>query len=307
MPADLDAIRVAGERRTLALVGIGLTLYLPEPHRADLRAAVAACIEEYRSRVRGRLAQVVFRKRVAAEAQCPPAQQLLEALGGERDAFSVLFTGAATLDEPNHYGLQTLLPGRRSHPQLGMLSITLPMSHLAAAAPGDFQRLTEGWCQALAPLHGYGGFTLVRSIDPAYAELAEPDLYAIVGRFPGLEIDAPAAHMRWCRDGFKSVNWLTVLGDALLDRLGGAEALRAAWAADPSIGTTRYDAGLIVQAGPYPQLGDAEQEQVPEAYRRVYRAVKAVQADCRDIVMRTPPGVDALAFARTWMQRFDPQ
>lgn len=303
-PADIDAFRIEGYGRLVGRIGLTLTFYLPRPHDTALRAAVAQCIEEYRGLVRGQLKQAIFKSRMMPEAKCPMAGKLVRGIVSERKAFWVLFTGADNLKNVSHYNLETFLPGRVSYERIGELAVTFPLSDIAARPPGFFQQLAERWCRILSPVHGYGGFSVMRSIDPAYAESAEPFLYPIVGRFPGLEIDTPAAHILHCFDGFKSVNWLTILSSPLVEKVGGRAHLERVFS-DGKIAIRDYGAGVLIQAGPYPQLGDATLNDVPVEYQRVYRAVKAAQSKYEDIIMRTPSDVDPRAFAQRWLHRFE--
>lgn len=301
-PANLDAIRIFNDRRTVALVGIALTLYLPQPHRPQVRLAVARCIEEYRELVAGKLRLAVFNGQITEEGALPSTLDRISE-SGEREDFSLLLTGAETLDEVSHFNLETLLLGRVSYETVGELSVTFPLGDLAHRQSGFFQNLARRWCDALSPVHGYGGFSLQRSIDPAYAEAAAPLLYPIVSRFPGLEIDMPSAHIQWCIRGIKGVNWLTILSHELVYKLGG-EALLHRQFKGTGIEVRSYNNGVIIQAGAYPQLGDAEANNIPDPYRRVYRAVRAVQAHYPDMIMATPANVDSLAFSEQWLHRF---
>jgi hypothetical protein len=65
----------------------------------------------------------------------------------------------------------------------------------------------------------------------------------------------------------KCVNWLTVLCDALVDELGGIDAMRNAL--EPACKVHEYPGGCLIQASGYPQLGDTYRNDIPAAYRLV--------------------------------------
>ncbi len=155
----------------------------------------------------------------------------------------------------------------------------------------------------MSPYHGYAGLAVIRSADDGYAAGVEPLLYPLVKRFPGLEIDLPLFHAQHCSEGIKGVNWLTILSNTFLQKLGGKAALQSQLGDEFPF--YDYPGGMMIQAGPYPQIGDLEQNNIPTHYQKVYRLVKAVQAEYPDIVMDTPDDVDDLAFTQQWLHRFE--
>ena len=128
-------------------------------------------------------------------------------------------------------------------------------------------------------------------------------MYPFAARFPGLEIDDPVALLFYLENGIKGVNWLTIVDDSLLERIGGRDEVRGSF--NDSITVHEYGGGLIVQAGPVPQLGDLEKGFVPQRYREAYRVLKPLQAEHPDELIETPKGVDPLEFKDRWMKRFD--
>ncbi len=183
------------------------------------------------------------------------------------------------------------------------MSATLPMKFLEQQEGGFFQNLVHEWCQRLSPYHGYAGLAVISSADYGHARGAAPLLYPLVRRFPGLEIDMPLSHARYCGEGIKGVNWLTVLSHTFLRKLGGKAALQSQLGDEFPF--YDYPDGTMIQAGPYPQIGDLEQNNVPVHYQKVYRLVKAVQAEYPHSIMDTPEGVDGRVFTQQWLHRFE--
>ncbi|WP_244105554.1 type VI immunity family protein [Burkholderia ambifaria] len=57
------------------------------------------------------------------------------------------------------------------------------------------------------------------------------------------------------RSAVKCVNLLAVVGDEIVAELAGAGPMRAAL--EPTCKIHEYPSGVVLQAGEYPQLGDA--------------------------------------------------
>ena len=305
-PDDLDKVQIRDERNELvAVVGLLATLYVPKPHESVKRQAVAACIEDYLHVAGSHLHWVRVDERAPrrmGEEEFPTIPSLAASYA-EHQPFEFAASGAEHPSEASHYGIRTWLGGRRSYEHIGYLSAMLPLAFVAEQRPGFFQRLLQGWCERVVPLHGYAGLALVRSIDNARARRAEPLLYPLIRRFPGLEVDMPVEHTLHLQDGIKGVNWLTVLSNTFLERLGGREALRACL--EDAFPFLEYTGGAIIQAGPHPQLGDLEQGNVPAHYRTLYHLLRPIQADYGDDLFETPTGVDPTDFTQQWMHRFE--
>jgi hypothetical protein len=187
---------------------------------------------------------------------------------------------------------------------LGFVSFGLPVSWAARSKPGAFRDLVLAWCRALSPFHGYAGLGILLNPDYGTARKAEPFLFPLLQRFPGLEFDQPVGHSLQCKDGIKGVNWLTAVSDGLLSRIGGETATREALAGG-QIQIFDYPGGLVIQAGRVPQFGDADQGLMPPDYQQVARFLKPIRAPYNVSLIETPPGIDRRAFAQQWLGRFE--
>jgi hypothetical protein len=84
-------------------------------------------------------------------------------------------------------------------------------------------------------------------------------------------VDYPQFHILKLDNGIKGVNWLTVISDSLLDKLGNRQAFTAALPAAVTVHS--YTGGLVLQAGELPQIGDTNRRNDPTAYHDVARAL----------------------------------
>ncbi|MCU0636586.1 MAG: DUF3396 domain-containing protein [Gemmatimonadaceae bacterium] len=143
----------------------------------------------------------------------------------------------------------------------------------------------------LAPVEsaqfGYSFNQLQRS----YTSEADDFVEARALRWQGLDILEPDL-AREARGHLPNVNWLTVLGDALVAQVGGASALRAALPSAIRARTIR--GGLLLRCAALPPVGDMNRD---AADLEPLRAVAAATRALRPQPIRT--------FYRNWVNRFD--
>jgi hypothetical protein len=162
------------------------------------------------------------------------------------------------------------------------------------------------WAKILRPAHGLAGVTVVME------EVTDgPDVYSALKKCPGLDIYAPmefSDEAEGVFDRIKCVNWLTVLGEALLEDLGGIDVLEPAL---KPAGCTLYPypGGVVIQAGEAPRLGVIEvpgASELLDPYRKVAFLTKRVRfMDYKDYLFRVAPPLNGPDEARKWVSRFD--
>jgi hypothetical protein len=160
------------------------------------------------------------------------------------------------------------------------------------------------WATRLRPAHGLAGFTVV--LEPG-AISGEPYAYTHLQTLPGLNFGNIISFPSESQDVFnriKCVNWLTILGDAIVAELGGLEAARKAL--EPDCTLYSYQGGLMIQAGPVPQLGDTTKGFIPERYRKVARFTKPVRfTGYESGLFRVFKPLIGREEAEKWVSRFD--
>jgi len=305
-PADLDRIRVNNQNGlTVGRVGLSMTLYVKGPWETEQRRAFATAIDAHLQRVGDRMRWAILPPPVGAQryASVAPLRIADHAAAQPLDGtLSFEAHSGEGMEEAGHFSIAVSFPNPRRR-RLGFVTLTLPVSWLNDAGPGAFQDMVVEWCAAVQPFHGGAGLALIHSPNYAETRVAEPHLFPLIQRFPGLEYDVPVDHARLCGDGIKSVNWLTVVSDSLLGRIGGRASL--ARALTPAATLFDYPGGVVIQAGPAPLLGDNERNDVPKAYQAVAAVLKPLRADYPDGVIATPRGLDSKEFGRRWLARFE--
>jgi len=163
----------------------------------------------------------------------------------------------------------------------------------------------QDWSELLKPDHGYAGFCLAQSHGYERGEAMTYE-YAIAQRFPGIDIYTNVGHSLQLGNYIKGVNWLTILSDIFLERIGGLEAVKEQMGELPVL---TYAGGAILQAGALPQFGDTEQNISMTAYKRVAGIVEPLRHRNygRGAGMLGPgPKLTHEAY-REWLARFSPQ
>jgi len=172
--------------------------------------------------------------------------------------------------------------------------------------PNKLVTMISRWCGLVDALHGSVGLGVLT--EPGSETFGRPIHYPLLKRFPAAEYDDMGGFFSESRQGGyespRSSNWLTILGDPNIARLGGAEAIRAEL--DPGMTLVDYQGGKIIRAGDYPALGDGETGEVPPAYRTAARIIKPIRFEgYKYSVIKVPDGLVPLEETLKWIRRFD--
>lgn len=162
-------------------------------------------------------------------------------------------------------------------------------------------------CSLLKPVHGLAGFGLLFDRSGASTS-SEARMVPIIKRFTGLHaamdntFRVEAAMNRPTPDRYYAINWLTAISDDMLAQLpeGALDAL------PESCPVHRYDGGVILQAGPHPQMGDANRGFVLAEYRAVQAVLAPLRFEAYNVgILPVPAPRDSRAETLEWVKRFD--
>ena len=171
-----------------------------------------------------------------------------------------------TFSEPEWY--------EKLHQEISYVQLYLPISELKEFGVEQLIDLNQKISEILQPMHGFFGLGIQHSheyYDYQYLE------YELAHQFLGLDIsnDEDDEHLR---EGFKCINWLTILSDQLIaDKLGSLEALKER-NSDNEIRFYPYTGGVVVRAGEVPELGDVARNPYPKHYVNVNALLKPARA-----------------------------
>lgn len=157
---------------------------------------------------------------------------------------------------------------------------SFPLPWLQAhGKPGFVQTTFRDLTDILQPLHAQAGLSMATARDLGWMQHEGAEaIYPLLRKFPGL-MNGWAINMRR-RVGVRMQppNWLNAAHEDLLDMCGGREAVLAQLDID-GFEFADYGSGLIVQAGPTPQLGNRETGAGIPHYGKLARALKPARIE----------------------------
>ena len=180
----------------------------------------------------------------------------------------------------------------------GCLRMMVPVEFMLDN-PQGFVDLAVQMCRRLKFETGQGGFSL--HIHHDYGSSYDKHLRNLSHRFLGLDIGKPSSWFDAFIKGVKTVSWLTLVGDRLLNKIGGRDGLREKFTSDIKIHD--LDHGVIIQAGPKPTLGDVKAGDDISYYRRVSRVLEPIRFAPE--ALRRSGVVGGRNKTRRWIARFD--
>lgn len=211
----------------------------------------------------------------------------------------VLQGGEQATDASDH--AFTLFYDQEQPPAMGVLRLVLP-APLLEKSPAEFARLVA---ELVAPLDfesGHAGFSVNWDSRGEDSLDAETHLRRIATRYLGIdipEINTTLVNMQdYEEPAFKCVNWITLLGTELAERIGPAEMVQDALPEDCRV--VDLQGRYLIQAGAAPSIGDKrKKEQLP-----AYRAVGELLAPFR-LQEHAPLFLDDEDATEAWLSRFD--
>jgi len=162
------------------------------------------------------------------------------------------------------------------------------------------------WAKRLRPNHGLAGLSIKMSEDTT----DRPYIYPTLKKYIGLDVHAPldfSMEAGTVYNRIKCVNWLTVLGDEIMEELGGLAVLKKVL--EPECTLYPYPGGVLIQAGEAPRLGNTDAPgytELIEPYRKVAAITKRVRFMSYDEgLLRVPEALDDKEETLKWVSRFD--
>lgn len=303
---QLDELKVIADDQVLCCVGLLVTLYFHDGHTREKREAMWRCHERYwevaGAHLRWGSHPRTGRPVEIAKRKLPSLREWLNQLS-EDDELDLCYHGGRHKNDADAYSL-SLYTSRLNPHKLSFFSATLPFFWAEQNPADEFLRLVRDFCAELRPFHGYGGLAAIAHVAPRKSRETQSELsvYSLARRFSGLEVDYPVSHLRHLGRGIKGVNWLTVLSEPFLESLESKASL------SENLGELfifhDFPGGTIIQAGPYPQIGNGGRPNIPSAYRMLARLLKPIRAPYLDVLHADPDGFDETR-TQQWFSRFD--
>ena len=181
----------------------------------------------------------------------------------------------------------------------GFIRLMLPLEYLLDGAD-KLVSLCQSLGDKLVFRNGHAGYGV--NMYPGYpASFENSKIYALSRRFHGIDFGDPFSVDRFTENHIKCVNWLTFVGDPLLQRLGGRQTLKQR--AEEGIIIHDLPHGVIVQAGPEPGFGDVNHNDMLPYYHAAGRLLKELRASSDEY--QRWDGVGGGSNTDAWLSRFD--
>jgi hypothetical protein len=302
-------------------IALGAELYVAPRERSRLRLDMLDVQEDYWKRFNKHLNGMLYKTEKESDTQLfrlkkgeNPFPWVRQVIGSPhpQDGYSnVLLNKPAHPDFPDagKYEIftwsSTFLVSSEADKDLTYHEASLPVSDGKGRLHFDLLRdCVLAWAKRLRPAHGLAGLTLLQS-NPT-----EPAMYPTLQKYSGLDIQAALSFSSAAEDThdrIKCVNWLTVLGEALAEDLGGEFVLRNAL--EPECTLYPYPGGILIQAGEAPRLADVAvpgNDELLAPYRKVAFITRRVRfMGYEDYLFRVEEPLNGAEEAKKWVSRFD--
>ncbi|MEO7035113.1 MAG: type VI immunity family protein [Polyangiaceae bacterium] len=220
---------------------------------------------------------------------------------GPQDDFEYTFHGGKNKDDADPYFANCFV--KPDATRLSFVRFGWPLSWVTQYSLAAFAKLVDEFSAIIKPSHGYAGWAVVTHVMQSDSRHSMAPVTAFARRFRGLEVEQVTSHAIDLerREAIKGINWLTILGNPWLEKLGGLGALKVALG--EGIPVRPYGEGVVIQAGPRPLLGDVNAGEKMDAYYRVSLALKPIRTDYLD-AFATGYGFGQEQTTE-WLKRFD--
>ncbi len=303
IPKENPAVR-NDNGQVIVRVSLILTMYFQNGFDLEVRQRIGECLEFYRTLSEGHLLWMHHPDVDLWQRIDPPAVQAFHEwlrTGVPDYSWTTSWRGGRNPHEASDFQFNVLAK-EGPLPELSFLQIVLPMNSLETPR-GTFPQVALRLSQILKPYHGYGGYGFAESSDIAVRDEAQPLIYSMARRFPGLEVDRPVIHIDYLNSGIKGVNWLTILGPSWIEAIGGVTRLRASLS--EQFVFHEYDESVMIQAGTKPQIGDRNQRLWPKLYLEIARLLKPIRCRKRYCFDNYGDNRFTKETSEQWLERFD--
>jgi Protein of unknown function (DUF3396) len=269
------AFETRRDARHLTGLTTDLVVYLDHPMSAD-RDAVLALVDRFHSLVPKSVFKWYRTETMTKDKPCTPRTFGIPRAwwrdGAERKdtRYLQIRDGEAYNSLPNHalrLSCDELEEGDERPWQPSSVRFVFPASW-SSERTSTLLETALFMAETLPVASGHAGLCVERN--EYYPEISISPAYRLAMRYQGADIDYRLSDEEF--DHLKTINWLTIVGDKLLARVRGRDAVRKSVAGtDIRVHDAKH--GLVLQASDRPALGDVNKGDLLPAYRAAYRAL----------------------------------
>lgn len=219
-----------------------------------------------------------------------------------RDVYVLQLESGASPDEASDRAFSFQATEAGDDESSGFVRLMLP-AQFGASNAAQIVELATSLFQKVEFNFGQAGYALNWNEFGRFPELACETMGAIRKHHPGLDLSDPGSSQYVAEGSIKCVNWLTMIGAAGCEQLGGVQALRDRFDASEVV-VRELPHGALVQAGPAPELGDTNRRSTAPAYRSVGKVLAPLRDDEHPPYL-TVDGADDEEATLEWLARFD--
>jgi hypothetical protein len=262
--------------QVIVTVGFKATFYFWNGHTPEKRLALVECIEAYEVAYGDQLTWACdpdsWKPTKLSKHTIPSIRDYVKPLDQD-DAIEWYVSSGDDPEAVGEYAISCMTERGWQQGYVSCLQFHVPREHAFDSEKLKVLESLLAVCvECLTPFHGSAGLAAV-TVEQGLTW--EPELLDLATRYRSIQVEDIVRDRKHATNGLKSVNWLTFVGDALSERLGGPKTFPAycrLFGVEPG----RTSNGFVIRAGALPQLGPLD-EPVPEAYVRVNAALRPLR------------------------------
>ncbi len=292
------------------------TLFFDGSHTAAVREAVCQCFDEYEAVAKDHLTWLWRIEPPKGPdkftyTKAPKLRDMVKALEPD-DLLGFAYTSGKRPHDASEWQFNVCgiraWEAKLGNKGLAALDFNLPLLR-TEQEPQLLQRLFVNFCKRLKPVHGYGSHALQISL--VRGEPNEPVEAMMVKAAAGVDCGENAVLAGRVKIGIttrlKTVGWLTAINSDMVEKLGGLFAIRSELPHD-WFALYDYGAGLVIQAGPKPNIAAVADDPLPAAYVLPNMMLKEFRVpQIGDLHYGSKDGEPRIVgkAAEDWLARFD--
>jgi len=266
--------------RIVMTVGLVATFFFWGGHTQEKRRALVHCVEafqeQYGSELRWGCDPESWKTKKLNDPKLPKLRDYVASLD-EDDCIEWHLSSSNHREEVAEFSITCMTERGWQEDQMSWLTFQLPRHHaFESDLRQEFELLLSTCVEKLDPLHGQAGLA---AVTPLLEVPYEGDVFDVATRYRTLYVEG-AADLLCAAHGPKSINWLTIVGDVLAERMGGQQAYEN-YCRTLGVDTTRLGKTLVIRAGAVPEISPVS-EAPPAGYVRANTALRPLRDGAYD-------------------------
>ncbi len=215
----------------------------------------------------------------------------------KRDIYMLFLESSPIPDEPSDRAFAL-----NAAPDNGYMRLILPTSFISESV-ASYIDLAINMGKMFSYNFGQAGFAINWNHLGKNKRGILREMNSLANRYPGLDMSHPFCTQFIASKGIKCANWLTFLSSDYCDRLGGMAGLNDRFDKNIVIHEA-HGGGIMIQAGPFPEIGDVNRQRNTPNYHQVGTVLAPVRCTDHPPIFG-PQGIGDREVTERWLSRFD--